>query len=311
MKVGATALVAPAQDLARDRPASASRLAGFVALTKPRIALMVLLTVAVGHLLGARKMGGAAPWSLLWTLIGSGLVAGGASAWNQFFERDLDSLMRRTSRRPLPSGSLSPLEALGFGTLLTFVGVGVLVVGVNPVAAAVAIFTFLSYVFIYTPLKTKTTLNTAVGAVPGALPPVIGWAGATGQVGIEAWALFLIVFLWQFPHFLAIAWLYRKDYEQAGFKMLPSVDPDGSVTARHSLSHALALLPVCLLPTLLGLAGGFYFVGALLVSLFYIVCAARFWFRVDEKSARRLLGASFLHLPATLLLLVVNPPMAG
>lgn len=306
MKAGASVALAPSP-IAAEAPPLAARLAGFVALTKPRITLLVLLTVAVGHVLGARKFGGAPAWSLLWTLLGSALVASGASAWNQFFERDLDRLMRRTAKRPLPAGLLSPLEALGFGTLLTVVGVGVLLVGANPLAAAVAIFTFISYVFIYTPLKTRTTLNTAVGAVPGALPPVIGWAGATGHLGIEAWALFLIVFLWQFPHFLAIAWLYRTDYDRAGFKMLPALDPDGSLTARHALSHALALLPVGLLPTPLGLAGGLYFVGALALSLFYILCAARFCVLLEDASARRLLRASFLHLPATLLLLVINP----
>src|SRR5262249_21129914 len=272
-----------------------------------RIALMVLLTVAVGHVLGSRTQGGAPAMSLLWTLIGTGLIACGASVWNQLFERDLDALMRRTARRPLPSRSVAPLKALGSGTLLSVLGGAVLLAGSNPLAAAVAILTFLSYVFIYTPLKTRTTLNTAVGAVPGALPPVIGWVGATGHLGIEAWALFLIVFLWQFPHFLAIAWLYRRDYEQAGFRMLPSVDPDGLVTARHALSHALVLVPVALLPTLLGLAGGVYFLGALFVSLLYVACAARFWQNVGDASARRLLRSSFLHLPAILLLLVLDP----
>jgi protoheme IX farnesyltransferase len=170
-----------------------------------------------------------------------------------------------------------------------------------------ALLTFVLYVAVYTPLKPLTTLNTAVGAVPGALPPVIGWAAATGQLGIEAWALFLIVFLWQFPHFLAIAWIYRDDYTSAGYRMLPSVDLSGAITGRQAAGYALALIPAGLLPAVVGLAGPVYFAGALALGMVYFSCALRFWSTVSESSARRLLRASFLYLPAVLVLLLLNP----
>lgn len=291
-------------------PSQGARVAAFVALTKPRIAVMVLLTMAVGFAMGNRGQSAASWWTFLLSLLGTGLVAGGASAWNQYLERFPDSLMRRTAKRPLPSGKVEPVEALVFGSCLAVLGLILLALGSNWVATATAAVTFLLYVFVYTPLKSRTTLNTAVGAIPGALPPVIGWAAATGQVGIEAWVLFLIVFLWQFPHFLAIAWLYRQDYAMAGLRMLPVRDPDGWETGRHASLYALALIPVALLPTMVGLAGPIYFLGALAVSLFYLVCAGRFWRGVSDASARRLLRASFLHLPAILVLLMLNPVAA-
>ena len=182
-----------------------------------------------------------------------------------------------------------------------------LALAANLTAAGVALTTLVLYVFVYTPLKPVTTLNTAVGAVPGALPPVIGWAAATGRLGVEAWALFLIVFLWQFPHFLAIAWIHREDYRRGGHKMLPSVDPLGAMTGRQATYYALALMPAGLLPAVIGLAGGYYFAGALLLGLFYLAAAVRFWSDVSDLSARRLLRASFLYLPAVLALLLLNP----
>jgi protoheme IX farnesyltransferase len=281
-------------------------MAAYVALTKPRIITMVLVTVAVGYVLGCRNQAGPDWSNFLFTLVGTGLVAGGASAWNQYLERFRDSRMRRTAKRPLPSGKIEPIEAVLVGTFLTLLGVALLGLGSEPLAAGVAAVTFLLYVFLYTPLKPYTTLNTAVGAIPGALPPVIGWVAATGRLGIEAWALFLIVFLWQFPHFLAIAWLYRQDYSRAGFLMLPCRDPDGWRTGRHASSYALALVPVVLLPSALGLAGGLYFAGALLLSLFYLVSATRFWCQVNDRTARGLLRASIIHLPSTLMLLLLN-----
>jgi protoheme IX farnesyltransferase len=285
--------------------AAGDRLAAYLALTKPRIGMMVLVTVATGFFLGAR--GAAHPWALGLTLIGTGLVAGGASAWNQYLERERDLRMRRTASRPLPSGRLKPFEAAAFGVLLTVAGLAILGLAVNGVAAALAFLTFVLYVVIYTPLKPLTTLNTAVGAVPGALPPVIGWAAATGQLGAEAWALFLIVFLWQFPHFLAIAWIYRDDYARAGYKMLPTVDPRGAITGRQAAGYALALVPGGLLPAVVGLAGGLYFAGALVLGLGYLYCAVRFWAQVTDHSARCLLRASFVYLPAILILLLSNP----
>ncbi len=289
-------------------PSLGAKLAGLIALTKPRIAVMVLLTVAVGFVLGARGSANpAAMLTLLPTLIGVALVAGGASAWNQYLERFRDAKMRRTANRPLPLGTVAPVEAALFGTALGLIGVTILALSTQPIAAAVALVTFLLYAFVYTPLKPITTLNTAVGAVPGALPPVIGWAAATGNLGIGAWSLFLVVFLWQFPHFLAIAWLYREDYARGGHRMLPNVDPYGDITGRQAARYALALIPAGLLPTVLGLTGMLYFGGALALGVFYLAFATRFWFDVNDATARRLLRASFLYLPAVLLLLLLNP----
>ena len=297
--------------LANDPGASAfaelakRKVLAYVSLTKPRIVLMVLVTVTTGYVLGAR--GGSHPSFLLITLFGTGLVAAGASVWNQVLERDRDSRMRRTKNRPIPTGIVSVREGGVYGGLLGLAGVAILGFGANPLAALVAAVTFTLYVAVYTPLKPITTLNTAIGAIPGALPPVIGWSAATGRLGIEAWALFLIVFLWQFPHFLAIAWIHREDYARGGHKMLPSVDPDGSITGRQAVAHALALIPVGLLPSAIHLAGPIYFVGALALGLFYLAAAVRFQRNVSEASARQLLRASILYLPAVLLLLLLNP----
>ena len=282
-----------------------ARLSAFVSLTKPRIVLMVLVAVAVGFLLGAP--GAVSPARLILTLIGTGLVAGGASAWNMILERDRDARMRRTAYRPLPSGRLSLLEAVVFSSAITVLGVALLALGVNGLSAGVAATTFVLYVGVYTPLKAITTLNTAIGAIPGALPPVIGWAAATGRLGVEPWALFLIMFLWQFPHFLAIAWIYREDYARGGLKMLPGVDPDGAMTGRQAAWHALELLPAGLIPAFVGLGGRWYMVGATALGAYYLYHAARFWLDVNDRTARRLLRASFLYLPLILLLLILDP----
>jgi heme o synthase len=281
------------------------KLAAYVALTKPRITLMVLITMGTGFILGAR--GHNAPRTFALALLGTALVASSASALNQLFERARDRLMRRTARRPLPTGRLSPAEAGVFATILGVAGLVVLALGANLLSASVALATVLLYVFVYTPLKAHTTLNTAIGAVPGALPPVIGWAAATGALGPRAWALFLIVFLWQFPHFLAIAWIYREDYARGGHLMLPSIDPTGRITARQATLYALALVPAGLLPAVVGMAGPFYFAGALLMSLVYLAYSVGFWADVSDQTARRLLRASFLYLPAILVLLLLNP----
>jgi protoheme IX farnesyltransferase len=284
---------------------AANRAALYISLTKPRLVLLVLVTVVVGFLLGAR--GSAHPTTLAATLIGTAMVAGGAGALNQFLERSRDGLMRRTANRALPSGRLAPAEALAFGASLAFLGALILLAAVNGLAAAVALFTLGLYVLVYTPLKPLTTLNTAVGAIPGALPPVIGWSAATGRLGVEAWSLFLIVFLWQFPHFLAIAWIHRADYERAGFRMITGRDPGGAITGCHAVCYALVLVPAGLLPAAVGLAGPIYFVGAFFLSLYYLASAVLFWRDVSDGRARRLLRASFLYLPAILLLLLFNP----
>src|SRR5678815_3496614 len=224
------ALVTPVATPADTR--RAQRTADFVTLTKPRLNFLVLITA----------------------LVGTALVAGGAAALNQVWERDTDGLMRRTRRRPIPGGRLRPADGAWFGTLLSATGLIELTWKVNPLAAAVAAATLVSYVFVYTPLKTRTSLSTLIGAVPGALPPVIGWAAATGTISIGAIVLFGIVFLWQMPHFLAIAWLYRDDYRHARIPLLPVLEPDGKRTGRQALLYAAALWPVSLLPAAVGLA---------------------------------------------------------
>jgi heme o synthase len=285
--------------------AAGNKVAAYVSLTKPRIVVMVLVTVGVGFLLGAR--GSAHPTTLSLTLLGTALVAGGASTLNQWMERARDARMRRTANRALPRGRLGAVEAASFGVGLGLAGTAILLWGANWLAAAVAVSTLLLYVFVYTPLKPWTTLNTAIGAIPGALPPVIGWAAATETLGIEAFSLFLIVFLWQFPHFLAIAWIYREDYARGGLKMLPGADPQGALTGRQATIYALALIPAGLLPATIGLAGPVYFIGALVLGLLYLGVAIQFWTGVSESTARRLLRMSFFYLPLVLLLLVLNP----
>lgn len=305
------ALAAPALRAAvEDRRAAGeemtlrSLVGDYLALTKPRIALLVVLTTAAGFWLGARASGRPEDW--LWTLLGTALVAAGASAWNQALEWRRDARMRRTARRPVPRGRVGMGPALAFGTLLAVAGVGLLI-AVRPLAAGVAAATFVLYVAVYTPLKPVTTLNTAIGAVPGALPPVIGWAAATGGLGVEAWSLFLIVFLWQFPHFLSIAWVHREDYARGGHRMLPLIDPEGHRTGRQSAVYALILVPGALLPSVIGLAGPVYFAGALALSLYYLAMAYRFWWDVSDRTARGLMRASFVYLPLVFLLLVLNP----
>jgi len=302
-----TLVPAPAIPRAEARVPSlaTTRTAAFVELTKPRIAVMVLFSAAVGFVLGGR--GASHPTTLGLTLLGTGLVAAGASAWNQVLERNRDALMRRTSRRPLPAGLLGVGEAAFFASALAILGLLVLLMATTVTASLVAAVTFVLYVAVYTPLKPVTTFNTAVGAIPGALPPVIGWAAATGTLGIEAFALFLILFLWQFPHFFAIAWVHRDDYARGGHRMLPSVDPDGKITAGQSVAFALVLVPAGLLPTVVGVAGGLYFVGALALGLMYLAASVRFLLGRDDASARGLMRASFFYLPAILLLLLINP----
>jgi heme o synthase len=273
----------------------ASRLADFVALTKPRLNLLVLVTTAVGLYLGAPA--GIGLDIIAHTLIGTALVAGGAAALNQVWERRTDGLMRRTSTRPLPDGRLRAGTAAWFGSLLAIVGIAQLAWAVNGVAAGVAAFTLCSYVLLYTPLKARTSLATLVGAVPGALPPVIGWAAATGQITLPSLVLFGIVFLWQMPHFLAIAWLYRDDYARAGIPLLPVLEPDGRRTGQQALLYASALWPVSLLPALVGLAGTPYILLATGLGVGMIWLSAAFARDRSPASARRLFLFSIVYLP--------------
>lgn len=284
--------------------ASPSRVADWLELVKPRITSMVLVTTAIGLLLAAD--GRPALTTLLLTLLGTGMVAGGASALNHVAERRTDALMERTAGRPLPTGRLRPRQALRFALSLSLSGVLLLGLGVNLLTALLGAVSLLTYAFVYTPLKRRTALSTVIGAVPGALPPVMGWTAVRDQVDAGAVVLFGILFLWQLPHFLAIAWLCREDYRRAGFPMLPVVEPDGRSTARQAVLYGAALLPVSLLPSVLGLSGATYFVGALVLGAVFLGFCVAFSVSFSSRSARRLLLASVLYLPSVLLVMLVD-----
>ena len=274
---------------------STQRAADFVTLTKPRLTLLVLVTTAAGLYLASPD--GLAIPLLLHTLIGTALVAGGAAALNQVWERDTDVLMRRTHTRPVASGRLRASEGLWFGIGLSAAGLVELAMGVNLISAAVAALTLGSYVLVYTPLKRRSSLATLVGAIPGALPPVIGWVAATGTLTLPALVLFGIMFFWQMPHFLAIAWLYRDDYAAAEIPLLPVLEPDGHRTGRQALLYSAALWPVSLMPPLVGLAGGFYLVVATVLGLTLIRLSASFARDRSIPAARRLFLFSVTYLP--------------
>jgi protoheme IX farnesyltransferase len=282
-----------------------ARLADYLELLRPKVTLLVLFTVAAGVYLAA----GGAPEAavLLHGVLGTALVAAGASSLNQYLERHSDALMQRTENRPLPAGRLQPAIVLSLGIGLTAVGLTYLAVSLRqPLTAGVAGFTFASYVFLYTPLKRVTPLNTLVGAVPGALPPVIGWTAVRGSIDPQAIGLFLIVFLWQVPHFLAIAWIYREQYARAGLQMLPVVDRQGVRTSRQMVRYCLALIPVSMLPAVLGMAGPLYLLGALLLGLFFLRSAFCFMQDSSIRAARGVLRTSLVYLPALLFLLLVD-----
>jgi protoheme IX farnesyltransferase len=286
-------------------PLTRSRVADYLELTKPRVAILVLFTVAAGAWLGSS--GQPDLLMLVHTLCGTALVAAGASALNQLLERHSDALMRRTENRPLPSGRLQPLEVLFFGSSVALAGLVYLALLVRqPLAVGVAAITFSSYVFLYTPLKRLTSLNTLIGAVPGALPPVIGWTAVGGPLGPEVLALFFILFIWQIPHFLAIAWLYRDDYARAGLRMLPVVDREGTLTGKQMVSYCMVLIPVSLIPVLFRQGGPVYLLGALLLGLFFLNNALGFMRANSNMQARRVLRASLLYLPALLALLLTD-----
>jgi heme o synthase len=282
-----------------------TRLADYLQLTRPRLSVMALLTVAAGALLASA---GAPDWGIVArAVVGAALVAAGASALNQLLERDVDARMRRTQDRPLPAGRLQPGEVLVFGLASAVSGVVFLALTLpHPLAAVVAALTFLIYVFVYTPLKRRTPLNTLAGGVAGALPPVIGWAAVRGSVNAEIGALFAILFLWQVPHFLAIAWIHRADYCRAGLSMLPSVDLEGSMIGRQMIGYSLALITASLAPPVLGAAGPVYLAGALLLGIGFLACAVRFARLGSLARARVVLLASLIYLPGLLTLLVVD-----
>ncbi|AMV24526.1 Protoheme IX farnesyltransferase 1 [Gemmata sp. SH-PL17] len=301
-------LTSAASAVSAPRVHSPSRFSDYLELTKPRIAVMALFTVGAGYLLAA---GGAAEWRvLLHTLLGAGLVAAGGSALNQLFERRIDARMRRTLKRPLPAGRISPEEAAAFGAGLAGAGLAYLAATVSLSATVAAAATFIAYAFVYTPMKTKTAWNTVVGAVPGALPPVIGWFAAQGWSGELAWegalALFAILFLWQIPHFLAIAWMYRADYSAGGLKMLPGCDPSGKRTAFVMVLTAASLIPLGFLVPLAGLGSWFFTVGAIVFGAMFLRRAVEFARDRTDRKARRVLHSSLFYLPGVFALLMID-----
>ena len=288
----------------RQRLSLRERVSAYVELTKPRITFLIVLTAAAGF---AMASAGRINYALMLSaMFGIGLLSSGIATLNQYAERDLDGLMRRTATRPLPTGKLMPWEALAFGAGITVAAEIYLLVFVNPLSALLGLTVIAGYVFAYTPLKTRTSLSTMVGAFPGAVPPLIGWTAARDSISIEGWVLFAILFLWQFPHFLAIAWMYREDYSRAGILMLPVVEPDGRVTAQQIVVYTLMLLPVSVLPTVLGMSGRIYLAGAVLLGLLFLYSSLRAAFSMSRQQARRLLLASVLYLPLLFILMVLN-----
>ena len=284
--------------------AAYSRTGDFVALAKPRLNMLVVASTLVGYAMADGEALGLL--RLCGVLLGTGLVAGGASAFNQVLERDLDALMRRTRRRPLPDQRVQPQEGVLFGAVLTLAGLLLIAAASNLVAVGVALATLLSYVAIYTPLKRRSSFSTVIGAIPGALPPIIGWSAATGTMPAQAWTLFGIMFLWQLPHFLAIAWMYREDYARAGFPMLPVLEPDGRSTARQSVVYAAALVPLSLAPMLMHMAGEIYFAGALVLGLAFLWLTLRFARTRAVRDARQVFFGSIIYLPVLWILMIVD-----
>lgn len=278
----------------------------YIELTKPRITVFILMSTAIGFFCGQHVAG---DWSwlvLLHTLVGTGLLASGTAALNQWYEREADAKMARTRKRPLPSERLAPDSALGFGIALSICGFAELWLGVNRLSALLGLFTLLSYLCVYTPLKRKTPSATTIGAVPGAMPPLIGYAAAAGLLNTEAWILYAILFLWQFPHFYAIAWMYREDYANADMKMLPVVEPDGVSTARRIFWLSLLLIPVSLAPRYFELTGNLYLFGSLAVGLYFAYAGMRALSERTRPYARKVLLASIVYLPVLYGLLLVD-----
>jgi protoheme IX farnesyltransferase len=284
--------------------ATRRRMADFCALAKPRVVLMVVLTTLVGYYLGAS--GELELLRLVHVLLGTALAAGGTLALNQYFERDVDARMQRTRMRPLPDGRLQPGEAAVFGALTTVAGLAYVLVAAGAPAAAITAAISVLYLGVYTPLKRVSPFCTVLGAIPGALPPVAGWVAARGELGVGAGVLFAIMFLWQLPHTLAIARLYREDYARAGIRVLPVVDPDGGSTERQIVTGCLALHAAGLLPTLIGLTGSVYFFGALVLGALFLAFGAAQALRPSQPAARRVVLASVVYLPMLLVLMALD-----
>lgn len=280
------------------------RLADYLSLTKPDVTALVVISTLAGFYLGS--VGSVDLWLLLHALIGTTMVSGGTAAFNHYLERADDARMRRTARRPLPAGRMQPGAAFWFAAALSAGGVLYLVLLTNGLAGLLAFLTWASYLFVYTPLKKRTTLCTAVGAFPGAMPPLIGWAAARNSLGTEAWILYAILFLWQFPHFLSIAWIYREDYARGGLMMLPVVDPSGRATGRQMVFCSLALFPVALLPSLLGMAGEVYLLAAVFLGITFFWYTLRTARLLSTLNARRLLQTTIIYLPLLFAFLMLD-----
>ncbi len=277
----------------------------YIELTKPRITTMVVVMAALGFFLGAHGNVSLVP--MLWTLLGTAMVSAGSAALNHYLERDVDALMHRTKERPLPSGELTSAATLSFGFGLILVGQILLVVLVNLLTAWLALLTAFLYVVIYTPMKRMTWLNTSLGAIPGALPPVGGWVAASGEIELGAWALFAILFTWQHPHFYSIAWIFRDDYRRAGFRMLPCVESEGYPrTCRQIIGFSVLLLAASMLPAFLGISGTVYIVGATVLGLGMLGASVSLVTQRDHLQARRLLRTSVIYLPLLFLLTVID-----
>jgi protoheme IX farnesyltransferase len=280
------------------------KLAAYIELSKPSILGLVLVTTALGYYLGGK---GVRDWGILaWTLLGAALTCAGAGALNHYLERDSDALMKRTKNRPLPKGTLTPADALSYGIVTILSGAFLLCWKVNLLIAFLSLLTAFLYVLVYTPIKKISWLNTTIGAIPGAIPPMGGWVAATGHLDPGAWVLFFILFAWQHPHFYAIAWLCKEDYAKAGFKMLPVVDPDGISTFRQTIFYCLLLLAVSVLPSFMGMSGKIYLAGAVVLGSGFVYAGWRLLRSHSMPDARRLLGASVLYLPLLLFVIILD-----
>ena len=277
--------------------------ADYLELSKSRIVLMVLITTAAGFLFASPAVD---PLLMLHTLIGTALVAAGTNALNQYVERDLDAKMHRTRLRPLPAGRITPRAALLFSCAIAVIGTIYLALAVNWLTAALGAFTLTSYIFVYTPLKRTSTICTLIGAIPGAIPPLMGWTAATNELGLGGWIAFGILFLWQLPHFMAISWMYREDYARGGFAMLSVRDGDGAAVARQAIEYTVALLAVSILPSIFGMTGIVYLIGAVVAGVALLAAAIRFFFDRGVRNARSVFMMSNLYLLTVMLLLVVD-----
>ena len=306
----ATEPILAALDIAVRYPRSVVRssvLSDYWALTKPEINFLIAFTTAAGFWMGVPATVSHFPWaSLFHTLLGTVLVSSGAATLNQLIESRYDAQMRRTARRPLASGRIAPLSARPFGIALSVFGAIYLAIATTPLASLLSILTLLGYLFVYTPLKRKTPLCTLVGAIPGAMPPLIGWAAAGGRLTVDAWLLFAIVFLWQFPHFMSIAWMYREDYTRAGYLVLPAGDRKDRFVTWQSLLPALGLFVVAIVPALRGQSGIVYFAGALVLGGVFLYYGARFALQHSTVCARQLLFASIVYLPVLFAILALD-----